>query len=33
MFNLALGPSQFLLKWVVLVMSVGQWLLGTEADH
>jgi len=33
MLSLAPGPTQILLKWVVVVMSVGQCLTGNEADH
>jgi hypothetical protein len=33
MFSLALGPTQFLLNWVVVVMSIGQCLTGNEAGH
>jgi hypothetical protein len=33
MFSLAVGLTQILLKWVLVVMSVGQWLSGTKANH
>jgi hypothetical protein len=33
MLSLALGPTPILLKWVVVVLSIGQCLTGNEADH
>jgi len=33
MLSLALGPTQILLKWVMVVVSIWQSLTGNEADH
>jgi hypothetical protein len=33
MLSLALGPTQILLKWVMVVMYIGKCLTGNEADH